>query len=147
MSFQPDPNIIEWKLHLKSPPEIVYHMLATDEGRVRFWAEQTVETNDSVQWTFPGGHSWTWRVIERQPPEKYVVEYFADSTVSFTLLEDGNGGTDLLLRAEGTAHHERVEVIAGWVSVLMALKAAVDFGVDLRNHDDQRTWWHGYADN
>jgi len=38
-------------------------------------------------------------------------------------------------------------VLAGWVSVLMALKAAVDHGVDLRNHDPQRTWDQGYADN
>jgi hypothetical protein len=33
----------------------------------------------------------------------------------------------------------QVEVIAGWASVLLALKAAVDFGADLRNHDPQRS--------
>jgi hypothetical protein len=33
------------------------------------------------------------------------------------------------------------------VSVLLALKAAADFGVDLRNHDPARTWWQGYCDN
>jgi predicted nucleic acid-binding Zn ribbon protein len=33
------------------------------------------------------------------------------------------------------------------VSVLMALKAAVDFSVDLRNHDPDRTWDHGYVEN
>lgn len=38
-------------------------------------------------------------------------------------------------------------MIAGWVSVLLALKAAVDFSVDLRNHDPGRTWDQGYADN
>ena len=36
---------------------------------------------------------------------------------------------------------------AGWVSVLMAMKAALDYGVDLRNHDIERTWMKGYADN
>jgi hypothetical protein len=39
------------------------------------------------------------------------------------------------------------EVNAGWVSVLMALKAAADFRVDLRNHDTRRTWSQGYCDN
>ena len=39
------------------------------------------------------------------------------------------------------------EMVAGWVSVLMAMKAAVDHGVDLRNHDPARSWSDGYADN
>jgi hypothetical protein len=37
--------------------------------------------------------------------------------------------------------------MAGWVSVLLALKAAADFGIDLRNHDPARTWNKGYVDN
>jgi hypothetical protein len=41
----------------------------------------------------------------------------------------------------------RMEMAAGWVSVLMAMKAAVDHGVDLRNHDASRSWSNGYADN
>ena len=41
----------------------------------------------------------------------------------------------------------RSEVTAGWVSVLLAMKAAVDYGVDLRNHDETRTWSSGFADN
>ena len=38
-------------------------------------------------------------------------------------------------------------MIAGWVSVLMAMKAYVDHGVDLRNHNENRVWSNGYADN
>lgn len=55
--------------------------------------------------------------------------------------------TDLTLSDAGVPAADRAEVTAGWVSVLLALKAAVDFGVDLRNHDRQRTWGTGYADN
>jgi hypothetical protein len=29
----------------------------------------------------------------------------------------------------------------------MALKAAADFGVDLRSHDPARTWDQGFVDN
>ncbi len=41
----------------------------------------------------------------------------------------------------------RMEMIAEWVSVLMAMKATVDHDVDLRNHDKSRAWGNGYADN
>jgi hypothetical protein len=38
-------------------------------------------------------------------------------------------------------------VTAGWVSVLMQLKAAVQFHVDLRNHSRERSWEKGYVEN
>ncbi|MGH2524809.1 MAG: hypothetical protein ACRDH2_20060 [Anaerolineales bacterium] len=63
------------------------------------------------------------------------------------LSEAGAGGTDLTLTDAGVPAADRGEVIAGWVSVLLALKAAVDFGVDLRNHHPQRTWDEGFVDN
>jgi hypothetical protein len=40
-----------------------------------------------------------------------------------------------------------MEMIAGWVSVLMAMKAAVDHNIDLRNHDKSRAWRSGFLDN
>jgi hypothetical protein len=48
---------------------------------------------------------------------------------------------------EGLPEEDRTEVTAGWVSVLMSLKASVDFGIDLRNHDPQRTWDEVYVEN
>jgi len=42
---------------------------------------------------------------------------------------------------------DRAEIIAGWVSVLLSLKAAGNFGVDLRGHDPERHWDHGYVEN
>jgi hypothetical protein len=47
----------------------------------------------------------------------------------------------------GVPEADRMEVVAGWVSVLMALKATADYGVDLRNHDLGRSWEQGYVDN
>ena len=43
MNFQPDSAIIRWRIHLASPPVQVYQLLATDEGRRRFWAEPAIE--------------------------------------------------------------------------------------------------------
>ena len=37
MPFQENPEVICWRLHLKSPPARVYQLLATDEGRAGFW--------------------------------------------------------------------------------------------------------------
>ncbi|HEX6386857.1 MAG TPA: SRPBCC domain-containing protein, partial [Anaerolineae bacterium] len=96
---------------------------------------------------FPDGQRWSGRILEQQPPRRFVVEYFGGSMTTFELADDGAGGTDLTLSDAGVPAADRAEVTAGWVSVLLALKAAVDFGVDLRNHDPRRTWDTGYADN
>jgi len=139
--------MIRWRIHLKSPPPMVYAMLATDEGRARFWAESAVEQNGVIEFEFPGGLSWRGKVLEAKPPDRFVIEYYDSSLTTFVLDDDGSGGTDLTLTDEGVPPAHLAEVMAGWVSVLMALKAAVDFSVDLRNHDPQRTWNEGYADN
>jgi hypothetical protein len=35
MTFQPDPNVIGWRIHLKTPPINAFVFLATDAGRAR----------------------------------------------------------------------------------------------------------------
>jgi uncharacterized protein YndB with AHSA1/START domain len=146
MSFQPDPRSIRWRLHFQSPPEEVYRALSTDEGRASFWAESAVEFDDVVEFVVLGYPRFRGRILQREPPRAFVIEYF-DSKVTFRLESDGHGGTDLELLAEDVDPSLRWEMTAGWVSVLLAMKAAVDFGVDLRNHDESRTWQTGYADN
>lgn len=147
MTEQTRAGEVRRRLHLASPPEAVYRMLATDEGRAGFWAESAVESDGEVHWVFPDGTRWRGRVVEREPPRRFAVEYLGGSVARFTLEGDGAGGTDLLLEDRGVPDAERAEVAAGWVSVLLALKAAVDFGVDLRGHDPRRTWREGYVDN
>jgi uncharacterized protein YndB with AHSA1/START domain len=147
MTFQSDTSIIRWKLHLTSSPQVVYKNLSTDEGRASFWAESAVEQDRVIHFVFPNGAEWKGRILENQPPYTFQVEYYGSSITTFTLDPDGSGGTDLTLTDEGVPAHDRTEVIAGWVSVLMALKASVDFGVDLRNHDPKRTWDDGYVEN
>jgi hypothetical protein len=66
---------------------------------------------------------------------------------TFTLSDGGQGGTDLTLTDTGVPAQDRAEVTTGWVSVLLALKAAADFGADLRNHDPARSWEQGYVEN
>lgn len=145
MTFQPDPDRIVWRLHLQSPPEAVFAAIDSDEGRRRFWAESAVEAAGTIHFAFINGMTWNGRILLRVRPHRWAVEYFG-SEAEFTLAADGAGGTELTLVNRGVAAADRPEVTAGWLNVLLPLKAYVDFGVDLRNHDPNRTWSQGYVD-
>ncbi|GIV95515.1 MAG: hypothetical protein KatS3mg057_0172 [Herpetosiphonaceae bacterium] len=147
MDFHDPTAPICWRLHLSSPPQKVYEMLASDEGRARFWAESASERDGAIHFIFPNRLEWRGQILERRPPQRFAVEYFGGSTTTFELEDDGAGGTDLFLTDGGVPPADRAEVSAGWASVLLALKAAVDFGIDLRNHDPRRTWDEGYVEN
>ena len=147
MSFQDEPGTIVWRLHLSSPPQQVFELLSTDEGRAKFWAEAAVEHNGVIEFSFANGQSWQGRILAREAPSHFSMEYIGGTEAKFWLEDDGGGGTELTLRDEGIPEADRSEVAAGWVSVLMALKAAADYSVDLRNHDPGRTWDEGYAEN
>lgn len=138
---------IRWRIHLRSTPETVYALLTTDSGRARSWAESAIERDGAVEFRFPEGTTWRGRILARTEPRRFVVEYFGGTRATFELADDGRGGTDLTLTDEGVARDGREETRAGWVSVLLALKAAADFDVDLRNHDARRTWDQEFADN
>jgi hypothetical protein len=121
----------------------VYELLATDDGRAAFWAESARERDGVIEFEFPGELGWRARILAREPSARFAVRYYGDTDVEFRLADDGNGGCDLVL----TDTSDDPETLAGWVSVLLALKAAADFGIDLRNHDRARTWSAGYVDN
>jgi uncharacterized protein YndB with AHSA1/START domain len=147
MGFQDDPKVILWRLHLRSPITTVFQALSTDAGRASFWAESAEEINGVIHFVFPNRMTWEGRVLESRPFDRYVVQYFGNSTTTFELEEDGEGGTVLTLTDAGVPNQDRMEVTAGWVSVLMNLKAVVAYGVDLRNHDVTRQWDNGYVEN
>lgn len=147
MHFQDNPTAVHWQLHLASPVSKVYAALATDAGRASFWAESAEEREGVIHFVFPNGATWAGRILEATPPQRFAVEYYGGSVARFVLAEDGAGGTELILTDTGVPPEDRAEVTAGWVSVLLALKAAVDFGVDLRNHDPKRSWDTGYVEN
>ena len=147
MAFQTDPDRITWRLHLRSAPERVFAMIATPEGRRQFWAESAEESGGIIMFRFPDGSTLDSRIVECTPPRRFAVEYFGGAKVLFECASDGADGTDLTLTETGTPAADRTENIAGWVSVLLCLKAAVDHASDLRNHDPQRTWAEGYVEN
>lgn len=121
-------------------------MLDNDAGRASFWAESAIERSGVVHFEFVNGQRHSGPVLERERPHVWAVEYFG-SVVRFTLEPDGSGGTDLTLVDEGVPESDRAEVTAGWLNVLLPMKAAIDHGVDLHSHDPTRTWDQGYADH
>lgn len=137
---------ISWKVHLSSSPAKVFRVLATPEGRRSFWADSAEGAGDHIEFRFSNGSVLRSRVLSTDPGREFRLTYFDGTTVTFRLQPERSGGTDLLLVEEDVPDATWTENLAGWVSVLLNLKAAVDFGVDLRSRDPERTWENGYVD-
>lgn len=138
-------NTISWKLKLTSSKERVYYMLSTNEGRASFWAESAKQKDREIHFVFPNGEQYQSRIINNKPCEEFIIDYFG-SIVIFTIKEE-KGATILTLINKEVHPDEIIEVNAGWVSVLMALKAACDYNIDLRNHSSEYRWDNGYVEN
>jgi uncharacterized protein YndB with AHSA1/START domain len=132
-------------MHIPAPPQEVFSALDSDQGRASFWAESAIQTGSYIEFRFINGYAYKSKVIERRPPHVFSIEYMG-GPARFDLTSDGRGGTDLLLTHSGTAPEHWHEVHAGWLNVLFPLKAWLVHGSDLRNHDPDRTWEIGYAD-
>jgi uncharacterized protein YndB with AHSA1/START domain len=137
---------VRWRIRLHSSPERVFGVLSTAEGRRRFWAESAEQHGSRIEFQFLSGERWDGALLECSPPSRFRISYLDGSVVSFVLMPDGAGGTDLELTETGVGKANWSDNHAGWVTVLLALKAAVDHGIDLRNGDPQRSWAHGYVD-
>jgi hypothetical protein len=111
-----------------------------------YWAESAEEYDGEIHYVFLNGIEDRGRILARIPDMRFCVEYFG-SVVTFELEGTDDNGCDMTLCCERLGADERVELVAGWVSWLMTMKAAVDHRVDLRNHDRDRTWAHRFADN
>lgn len=131
---------MQWKVFCRSGPGDVYRALSTPDGRVRFWAQSTQTPDGVIEFVLPDGRSDKCQLERAVPDQLYQVRYFG-RTVTFTLVAGESGGTELTMASDRTD----AEADAVYVSLLLRLKASVDFGVDLRNHDTDRTT--GYADS
>jgi uncharacterized protein YndB with AHSA1/START domain len=146
MGFQEVRGQINWKVHFSSTVGKVFDALTTDKGRKTFWAEETNEKEGYIEFSILNYPKYQSKILERQSPHLFSLEYFG-TEITFKLTKTSDNGTDLSLTALTKDEDTRQEMIAGWVSVLMAMKAAVDFGIDLRNHNPSRVWENGYLDN
>jgi uncharacterized protein YndB with AHSA1/START domain len=137
-------NIIS-KVYTTSPPSKIFQILSTNNGRRSFWAESAEEIDGHIHFQFPNGQSYKGKIVKSVPDSEFSLIYF-DTLVTFKLLA-ASSGTIVTLINEDVPAAEYAETKAGWVSVLLALKAFADFGVDLRNHSPERSWDQGFVDN
>jgi len=137
---------IVYRLRLDSPAERVFALLATDRGRGAFWAERTEQQKEDIVFYFSNGEKLLSRVLESNPPHRLSITYFNGSIVTFDIQEQPTE-TELQLRETNLSALDERQNRAGWVSVLLNLKAQADHGIDLRNHHPQYTWSEGYVDN
>jgi hypothetical protein len=134
-----------WRLHLPVPPSRVFATIDSADGRARFWAESAEEHDGVIRFRFINGATYDSRVVERRIPSLFAIDYFG-AQARFELTDDGRGGTDLVLTHAGVSDDEWLETHAGWLNVLLLLKAWLVTGIDLRNHDPHRTWDQRYVD-
>ncbi|MDY7397057.1 hypothetical protein UMM65_17580 [Aureibaculum sp. 2210JD6-5] len=146
MGNQKEVGQINWKVHFSTSIDQVYNALTTDEGRSTFWAEEAKEINGIIEFKILNYPVYKSKIIEKKYPNLFQLEYFG-TDVTFTLKETPDKGTDLYMNAITFDKNTQKEMTSGWVSVLLAMKAAVDFGVDLRNHNPERVWEKGFVDN
>ena len=105
-----------------------------------------MEIDGEVHFEFINGESYAGRILGNEPPSFWSVDYFG-WPVEFRMSSDGSGGTDLEMRHLGLDSQARDQVNAGWLNVLLPMKAYVDHGVDLHNHDPSRSWDQRYVDH
>ena len=136
---------IRWKVLIPASASAVYDLISTDEGRARFWAESTSQTGGTIEFRFPNGLTSRETILSEEPGKRLMLTYFG-SRVTWSISEVETG-CEVQVTDEGPHGGAECDTAAGWVSVLLALKAWAVYGVDLRNHDPGRTWSRGYADN
>lgn len=135
----------QWKVHFKSAPSEVYRALSTPLGRSRFWADSAKEADGVIHFVLPGDRTDDSRIEQAVKERVYAVHHLG-RLLTFTLIPDEEtNGTNLTLSYDSPDDPALAATeSATWVALLLRLKASVDFGVDLRNHDPSRTT--GYAD-
>ncbi|MFF0266927.1 hypothetical protein [Kribbella sp. NPDC004536] len=128
---------MQQKVYCASAAGDVYRAVSTVLGRERFWAESAPESGGAISFALADGRTDTSPIEEAVRDRRYQLRYFG-RRLTFTLTP-ADPGTDLTLDFDDPADAPE------FVSLLLRLKASVDFGVDLRNHDPARGT--SYADS
>lgn len=137
---------ITWKIYCKSSSDKIFRLLTTPEGRESFWSESAPLIDNQIHFGFPNDEKIISDILSEVRNTEFIITYFG-TVVKFELREPNEGGTIVTLINSDVPEHEYIDMKAGWVSVLLNLKSVADFGVDLRNHDPEKTWTQHFADN
>jgi hypothetical protein len=138
------PRKVRWKVSVAAPQERVFAALCDPEQHCRYWCEASERIRNGFRFRFIDGTITKVRLLGQSPPACLILEYF-NSIVTLEV-ESGNGGSIVTVNARKVPPAEWDDVNAGWVSVLLAFKLWIERGHDIRSHDPDRTWKHGFVD-
>ena len=141
MTVTPEP--IVWRVHLSSPPLRVRDAWLSPDDHARFLCEVSRRTKTGFHLQFIDGSVTDCTICDVSEALIRLQYFGAEVTLE---LEPAGGGTDVTLTTWNVPADEWLDVYAGWLNVLLPLKAWLDFGVDLRNHDAARTWRQRFVD-
>lgn len=133
------------KVYCKCNAAKLYSIFNSNEGRASFWAESAIEENGIIHFSFPNGQCYNAVLLNKIPGKQISLLYF-DTVLTINLYPEQVGAIVEVVN-ENVPDDEYAEMKAGWVSVLMALKASADHGIDLRNHSAHKNWDTAYVDN
>lgn len=137
-----DKTIVSWNVHLNSSVSKVYEYIATDAGRRLWWSSKSDEKDGYLNLSFG-----RFRILRKIPDKEFSFNYLDDTTARFLLTACESGGTDLNITETGISSEDHwLQNYPGWVEVLLVLKGAVDFGIDLRHGKNGKTWEDDFVD-
>jgi uncharacterized protein YndB with AHSA1/START domain len=149
--MQVDFEHINVNVKLSANQSRVWQALTTPSGITSWWSERAeIQPTDGglLRLLFPNRRMLDSKVIQIRPESSMSFVYFGGTRAAFTVEAHPEGGTVVNLHDTGfSTQEDYAETLAGWTSVLLALKAYLDFGVDLRNHTPAFNWEHGFVDN
>jgi hypothetical protein len=138
------PTSITWRVCLPANPDRVLTAWLDPADQEGFLCRTSELAPGGFHLTFPNGEATRLSVRQIVSPSRLIFSYF-DAVVDITLQPRGHE-TELTLVTTGYAPSACLDVTAGWVSVLWALKALLTTGRDLRTHHPSHTWNERYVD-
>ncbi|HEX9412846.1 MAG TPA: SRPBCC domain-containing protein [Ktedonobacterales bacterium] len=149
--MQVDFDIIHASVKLAASRDRVWQAITTPSGITSWWAERAeIQPMDGglLRLLFPNRRTLDSKVVQCRPSQMMSFVYFGGTRAQFEVHTATPGGTSLTVTDRGfSSQEDYAETLAHWTSVLLALKAYIDFGVDLRNHTPVFNWEQGYVDN
>jgi uncharacterized protein YndB with AHSA1/START domain len=149
--MQVDFDRIQMSVKLGASRERVWQGLTTPSGITSWWAERAeIQPADGglLRLVFPNRRMLDSKVVMCRPLQLMSFVYFGGTRAQFELEALPQGGTAVTVTDRGfSSQEDYAETMAHWTSVLLALKAHLDFGIDMRNHNPSFNWEHGFVDN
>lgn len=140
-------SIVSWRMRLASPPAQVCELLADEAGRPHVGSSIEIEAGTDLAAILSRGAIVEGAALDREPPYRFTVRDVDGGVTTCDIADDAVGGSELVLTDVGIAGEDRTDVLAAWVAALSAIKATVDFTLDLHARGQLRNWFPGYAEH